>query len=88
MEILTKWQNYQAISSSEVEEIENNIKREVNDLLEGVAKPCHSGDAVMTLTIDNQFSKSVAGNIKCSCGKPLVLISGSTNSMSYQQANV
>ena len=87
MEILTKWQNNQEISSSEAEEIENNIKREANDLLEGEAKPCHPGDAVMTLNIYDQFSKSVAGNIKCSCGKPLVLISGNTSSMSCQQAN-
>ncbi len=41
--------------------------------------PCHSGSVLVNLNVDSPFLNQLAGNAKCSCGRPLVSITGTSD---------
>lgn len=41
--------------------------------------PCHSGSVVVNLSVDGPFLNQLSGNAKCSCGRSLVFVTGTSD---------
>lgn len=67
------WQALFGISNSKLPEIENSITSDLENL--GI-KPCHKGNIIINASIESNPFQIIAGNAKCSCGKPYVTFEG------------
>ncbi|MEM0515147.1 hypothetical protein WCN91_06850 [Pseudoalteromonas sp. YIC-827] len=86
MIIQFKWSNANYLEAGKQAEFEKAVRDDLNLESDDRAKPCHTGDLLVDLSVAGLSLNKVVGNVKCNCGISYLIIDGTVNqNISYSR---